>query len=295
MVGAHCGGASNPRQDFTIVSTCVEKLPCDDCGSSDSLQTYLNIDEALGIEWYTSFCHGACWENKGDPYNGDAPEVHVKTEAELREEIETIRSCKVFTPRRPWRGIPPAEFGKWGSRLLLSEFDGKTPYGIAFPFTSYGDLIGWKCRALFKKGNMWAMGTTAGADMYGTKRAQIISKKNGLRTLYITEGEYDAIALNYCMWLFQSMQYPVVSATNGGGSLYKNIEDYLDRFHKHFDRIVLVMDDDEVGRLAVNDVVEGFPKLNIAACPKPYGAKDANEALEAGHGKLMGQLALSIN
>ena len=106
------------------MSTCIEKLECKDCGSSDSLQTYLNVDEALGIEWYTSFCHGQCWETKGDPYaKTKAPEVYVKTREDIERDVSLIRSCKIFKPKKSYRGIPAKFFRQWGCRLLYTFAD----------------------------------------------------------------------------------------------------------------------------------------------------------------------------
>ena len=227
-------------------STCIEKIPCDDCGSSDSLQTYLNVDDALGMEFYTSFCHGQCWENKGDPY-GDkvAPTVHIKTEAEIKAEVAVIQSCEIFKPKNKYRGIPSAFYRSWGCRLLLSEFDGVSPYAIGFPYSIDLRLAGWKARPLRKK-DFFSIGNTRNVELFGLARAL----KLGGNILWVTEGEFDAIALDYCMTLVGNKKaYPVVSLTHGGGSLTQNfllVEAHL-RKYKH---IVLVLDDDEVGKLA---------------------------------------------
>ncbi len=271
------------------MSTCIEKLPCKDCNSSDSIQSYLNIDDALGIEWYTSFCHGECWENKGDPYTKTgAPEVVVKTEAQIREEVSVITSCKLFKPIRPYRAIPPKYFISWGCRLLYSEYDGKTPYAIGFAYSDYGELTGWKCRP-FRKKDFFSVGRTSNIDLFGWTRAA----KLGGNTLWVVEGEYDAIALDYCMVLAGTKnRYPVVSLSQGGGSLRKNFEYMKDRLGK-YEHIVLVLDDDRVGHLAEEAAMEIFPgKIRIVN--KPKGSKDANAAVKAGKAVAMGKLALSF-
>lgn len=271
------------------MSTCVAKLPCPDCNSSDSLQAYLNIDKALGIEWYTSFCHGECWEMKGDPYAGkQAPKVHVKSEAEIAEELETIRSCKIFKPRSPYRGIPPKFFRSWGCRVLLSEFDGRTPYSIGFPMAEFGKLVGWKCRP-FKKKDFYGLGRSADVDPFGLPRALAIRSN----VLWITEGEFDAIALDYCLTLVgKAKKYPVVSLTHGGGSIEKNLNKIADRI-EHIKYIVLVLDNDEVGHLAEEKALEMAPN-RVHIVRKPKGCKDANDAVQAGLAKQMGKLALNF-
>ena len=270
------------------MSTCIEKLPCPDCGSSDSIQTYINVDEALGIEWITSFCHSECWSNKGDPYNGAIPTVHIKSPEEIREEIEDVRECKIFAPKRSYRGIPKEFYRSWGVRTLLSTYDGKRPYAIGFPYSDYGDLRGWKCRPFHKK-DYYGLGRTANADLFGWARAQKLPGN----VLWITEGEFDAIALDYAMTLVGSRSmYPVTSLGHGGGSLSKNFEYMSDRIAR-YDYIVLVVDDDEVGLKAEQTALEMWPNL-VHIVRKPKGCKDANDAVENGKAVEMGRLALNF-
>ena len=270
------------------MSVCIEKLPCLDCNSSDSKQTYLNIDSDLGIEWYTSFCHGVCWENKGDPYSGEAPKVLIKTDSEIKEEVEMVRSCKLFKTNKPYRGIPTEFYQRWGVRLLLSEYDGKTPYAIAFPMEDYGELVGWKCRPLLKK-DFYGIGRSANVDPYGLARALRLSSD----VIWVTEGEFDAIALEYAMILAGvSKKYPVISLSHGGGSIDKNFKYIEDRLSKH-KKIVLVLDDDEVGRIAEDTARDMWPDRVVLA-PKPKGMKDANDAVKSGLAKEMGKLALNF-
>ena len=273
---------------MVIMATCVEKLACPDCSSSDSLQTYLNVDEALGMEWYTSFCHGECWENKGDPYSGNAPKVYVKSESEIREEVEAGRACKLFKTNKPYRGIPSKFFQRWGVRLLLSEFDGKTPYALGFPMSDYGELVGWKCRKLLEKVD-WGIGRTAGIDPFGLPRALKLSKD----VIWFTEGEFDAIALEYAMNLAGKLNaYPVVSLTHGGGSIAKNFAYIEDRLENH-QWVVLVLDDDKVGHLAEETAKQIWPD-RVVVVSKPKGCKDANDAVKAGLAIEMGKLALNF-
>jgi len=269
------------------VSTCVEKLPCKDCGSSDSIQTYLNVDDALGMEWYTSFCHGECWEQKGDPYtSAPAPKVHVKSAQEIKEELDDIVSCKLFDKK--FRMIPGKYYEKFRCRLLLSEFDGKTPYAIGFPMTYKDNLIGWKCRPLKKK-EFYGIGKTSGADPFGFHRAM----KIGGKSLWITEGEFDAIALEYCLCVAGGgSDYPVVSLTHGGGSIAKNLNGIKDRIAE-FDNIVFVLDDDIVGRQA-EEVAKELLGNRAYFIRKPDGCKDANDAVKFDEVLMMGRLALGM-
>lgn len=270
------------------MSTCIEKIKCDDCGGSDCVQTYLNIDDALGMEWYSSFCHGECWSEKGDPYGAKkAPEVHVKSQAEIEAEVKVVQSCKLFVPKKPYRGIPGPSFRSWGIRVLLSEFNGQTPYALGFPVSNNGSLSGWKCRPLKKK-DFYGIGKTHDIDPFGFERAMAMKPK----AMWFTEGEFDAIALDYCMTLVgDKKMYPVVSLTHGGGSITKNLEKIRGRLtDAQIKYLLFCLDDDEVGHQAEVEAKKLWPDAIIIS--KPKGQKDANDALKSGLAEEMGRLAL---
>lgn len=278
-------------------SACIEKISCPDCDLQPNthLQTYLNVDDSLDIEWYTSFCHGPCWSAKGDVYGEKvAPKAVIKTPEQLAEETADVKSCKLFAPAKPYRGMPPEVFASWGCRLLLSEYDGKTPYAIAFPYSDFGKLCGWKAR-VFKlnakgKKSMYALGRTADADPFGMARAMFYLKD----TLWMTEGEFDAIALDYCMTLVGNKKgYPVISLTAGGGSIDKNLDYIESRIKRKVKYLVLVVDDDEVGRLAEATARDKWGDM-VICIKKPKGCNDANDAVTNGQAVLMGQLALNF-
>lgn len=274
-------------------SACIEKISCPDCDIQPNthLQTYLNVDKVLGIEWYTSFCHGPCWEAKGDVY-GDkvAPKAIIKSPEQLASETQDIKECVLFEPKQPYRGIPAKYYKSWGCRLLYSEFDGKTPYAIAFPYSDYGKLCGWKARP-FKKKSFYAIGRTANADPMGLARADKVLED----ILWITEGEFDAVALDYCMQLAgKAGIYPVVSLTAGGGSIDKNLTYIESRYKRRLKYVVLVLDDDLVGRQAEETARDLWGSM-VVLVKKPKGSKDANDAVLAGKAVEMGNLALNFN
>jgi len=271
-------------------STYGDRIPCRDCGSSDSVQAFTNEDKELGMTWFSSFCFGKCYEQKGDPYAGKlAPTVVVKTVEQIKEELDVVTSCEPFSVARPYRGIPPKFFEGWGCRTLLSEFDGKSKYAIAFPFSDYGQLSGWKARP-FRKKTFWCVGDTKDVDVFGLVRALRI----GGDTLWITEGEFDAIALNYCLTLAGgNKEYPVVSLTMGGDSIAMNLSHIQNRVRHRFKYKVLVLDSDKVGERAVETAKNLWPE--VASAKKPKGIKDANEAVTNNLAREMGKMALEID
>lgn len=96
---------------------------------------------------------------------------------------------------------------------------------------------------------------------------------SGSKTLVITEGEYDAMAVH------QSTGLPAVSLPNGASHLPVQMIPWLEQFHK----IILWLDDDLAGREAA---MKFSKKLGVKRCfivhtknSTGEGPKDANEAL----------------
>tara|TARA_R110002020_G_scaffold286542_1_gene502105 strand:- start:226 stop:1947 length:1722 start_codon:yes stop_codon:yes gene_type:complete len=260
---------------------CVEKITCEECGGSDCLQTF--YDDVK--ENYYAICFGGCgMKFYKDPYGTDpdsAPDIVVKSEEEIYEEIQDVKSCKVFD--EDFRGIPKSQWKQWSVRLLVSEYDGKTPYAVAFPYSDEGPLSGWKCATLKKKA-FWSLGNTKGADPFGFERAM----KLGGKSLYITEGEYDAIAADYCLVKAQAGKkfareaYPVVSLPSGAGSVAATLKKILKRVQaRGFKEIVFLMDGDEAGQAAEKQAHALLPNM-MKRVQMPTGCKDANDALQNG-------------
>lgn len=271
-----------------ITSTCIDHIACKDCGSSDSRAVYLNTDTSLGVEWYTSFCYSTCYEQKGDPYsNSDAtpPKPIVKDERDIAQELQDIKDCKMFLPNK-YRGIPKQTYKSWKLKLMLSEFDGKTPYAVAFPMSNNLKLTGYKCRP-FKNKNFFAKGKTGDTDPFGLVRALRIPSN----IIWVTEGEFDAIALDHCLQKCTLKdKLPVISLTHGGGSLTKNFNK-IDKYLVNYDEIRLVLDDDPIGHSAEEQALKMYGD-KVTIIKKPHGCKDANDAVLNGKTTEMGFLAL---
>lgn len=274
------------------IGQCVEKLPCEDCGGSDCLQSF--YDDIKDTHY--SICFGGCgMEAKGNPYKeGEGPKVEPKTPEQIAAEIKEIQKCAAFKGlqgKPTWRGIPTEFFRSWGVRTVISEYDGITPYALAFGYTSEEKLIGWKCITI-KGRSIFSVGDTKDADMFGWDRAN----KIGGKRVYITEGEYDAIALDYCLVKanegskFGKKMYPVISLSSGGGSIVKNLKKLRKRLKKRFKEVVLVLDDDLVGRDAEKAAQQVWPE--VLRVDKPPGCKDANDAVKKNLARDMAQLAM---
>jgi twinkle protein len=272
---------------------CIERLHHDDpsCkAEGDSMQVFLNTDGT-----YSGFCyHHDCMKYIADPYkNGSAPDpksIQVKTPEEIQEEIDEIRTCE-FVPNA-YRKIPQIYWKEAGVRLLISEFDGKTPYGIAHPYTSQNKLVGYKIKLFERnakgKRPQWSVGETRGADLYNWHKA----KKIGGQVLYITEGEEDCIALRYILRAanigtkYAELDYAVVSLPNGAESVTR-LGMFAEEISERWEKVVFVFDDDDAGRKAsregkkyIPDAFEAkLPEKDAAECVKTGKLKAAKEAV----------------
>jgi twinkle protein len=94
----------------------------------------------------------------------------------------------------------------------------------------------------------------------------------GGKRLIITEGEIDALSMSQA----QNNKWPVVSLPNGAQSAAKALAanyDWLD----NFETIILMFDQDDPGRQAVDDAAAILPLGKVRVAVLPY--KDANETL----------------
>ena len=258
-----------------MAGQCVEKLVHDACNSpSKSLQIFLNDDDT-----FSGWCF-SCNKRVHNPYGDNPPkvsEIHRKTPEEIAEEIAEVRGCPKMNMKH--RDIDPEDWAYFGVRLVLSAFDGITPYGVAHPYTLLGKIVGFKIKLLNSK-TMWNIGDVRGADLYGWERA----KRIGGSTLWITEGEEDAIALRKIMRLlnkgtkYADMDYAVVSLPAGTNNASEVISRMSERIQARFKKVVLVFDNDVHGETAAKAVRKVMPDAEVAKLPE----KDANACLSSG-------------
>lgn len=260
-----------------MAGACIERMRHDDpkCGStSKSLQIFLNDDDT-----FSGFCFH-CHKLVKNPYGDNPPDpskIKVKTPEEIQEEIDEVRQCPTVPFKH--RAIDPEDWAYFGVRIILSQVDGKTPYAIAHPYTRAGQVVGFKIKLIQRK-TMWNVGDVKGADLYGWERA----KRIGGTTLYITEGEEDAIALRKILRTMSSndkYEYAVVSLPAGTNSVSMCIGRMASEIKQRFKEVVLVYDDDAPGAEAVKETRKILPEAKVTKLPE----KDANECLIKGRMK----------
>ena len=250
----------------------VEKLPHLACGSSNALQTWVENGK------YSGYCF-SCGVIVKDPYEGkELPVVRIKSQLEIDAELATVKNCP-FVPLAH-RSIPIADWKHFGVRQGVSEYDGVSPNVIFHPYTRGGKVVAYKVKLLNKK-VMWWIGENDGCDLYNWMKAV----KAGGMTLYITEGEEDAIALRSILQTMQrgtdyaGADIAVVSLPGGIHSAIQAISPHLADINKIWKKVVLAFDNDEEGRKGAKEVKSKIlPHAEIAILP----AKDANACLRNG-------------
>ena len=254
---------------------CLEKLP-HSCGTSDGLQVFINEKEEVD-----GFCF-SCGEYVADPYGGKpAPKYEPRDPEEVRQTVLDL--IKYPCHDIPERRLKKYALNHFGIRMEVSQQDGVTPTVVYFPYGDEDGLKGWKAKALTGKKLIWAVGSTKDVQLFGWKNAI----KSGSKTLYITEGEFDAVALYQILkdsnanTAYADMQHAVVSIPHGAGSAKREISKMLPEIRKHFDDVVLVFDSDAPGKAAAEEVTRIASTFKVANLP----CKDANDCLIQGASK----------
>lgn len=257
------------------MSHCVEKLP-HNCGSKAGLQVF--EDEGK----YTGYCF-ACRTYVPDPYGDGVPPVfQPRTQEqrayELAEITETYQTLDL-----PTRKLKAETLAYFGVKVGVSEEDGVTVNSVFFPYGNERGLTAYKFRDLVDKKHMWCIGSFKEAKMFGWGRAI----RSGQRTLYITEGEFDAMALYQILKDgnrnsdYAADNPAVVSLKSGASSAVRDVLAVLPEIRKHFQDVVLVFDTDAPGVDAAQQVSRVFPEASVATLP----CKDANDCLVQGASK----------
>ena len=263
----------------------IEKILHEKCGSSN-LQVFLNEDGK-----YSGFCFG-CGTYVHDPYH-DKPKDYKptyiqKTKEQIQAEIAEIAEYQ--TVDLPERKLKKYALEYFGVKIGVSQEDGVTPVTHHYPYYDSQDhLIGYKNRVIENK-KMWSIGSMKKVTFFGWPQAKTANGK----TLYITEGECDAVALYQILKDGNaSSQYadrnpPVVSLPKGSGHAASALAEMLPEIRKHFKEIVLVFDMDDAGRKAVDECLKICPDAKVAPLP----VKDVNDGLIMGRSKAVREAIL---
>jgi len=258
-----------------LSSHCIEKLP-HSCGSSDALQVFQ--EDRSGK--FTGYCF-SCDTFVPNPYEGKETEpkkaIKVKTPEEIETTLKEISELKTFPLEE--RKLTSEALAAFGIKIEVSEKDGTTPILHYYPYYNRGELVAYKARLIANK-QFWSIGNIKEADLFGWQKAL----EAGAKTLYITEGELDAVALYQALkhknkgTQYEKYDPAVVSLVNGASAAKRDIGKHIPIINRNFKEVVLVFDQDDQGRKAVEEVIQIIPHAVSVELP----AKDANECLIKG-------------
>ena len=269
-----------------------------DCGSSDAMASYISEYED-GSETYSSYCFSCAQSFRQDHLakSGQAEDFG------LDPEDGKVREKKVFErkPKQPkitreqrdelwnrtsnegkgYRGLSDESLKFYGFRVELKK-NQKDVKAVYFPETLDGKLQGYKSRH-DPKGFGWDNIGITGAvnDLSGQYRFP-----DGGRDVLIVGGEFDMVAAQDMLYEYQLNRgfedynrYAVVSPTTGESSAAKQCRNHYEWFDK-FQNIIVMLDNDEVGRESARKLAEVLPKEKVKIAY--LSGKDPNQMLQDG-------------
>ena len=233
-------------------------LPCDKCGSSDAKSI-----RADGSEY--CFSCGTNFKNN-DVSLEEVQEMYYDNSTEGLSEIATYSSYALSS-----RGISQVVVDHFNVKMAVDS-DGR-PAAHFYPFTSNGQIVAYKKRQLPK--SFSTIGDFKNLELFGQSQAT-----TG-KTLVITEGELDAMAVAQANFDKYKKFYSVVSLPNGAKSVQAILQNR--EWIRKFPDIVLMFDMDEPGQEAIAAAAKmiGLGKVRIAKLRE----KDACDELKE-HGSM---------
>ena len=214
---------------------------CRWCSSTDAMASYEDgMDHCFSC-------------GKSGPRDG-----HGATEVAERVEVLDLTNINEL----PTRGIKERGITK----VVAEHFNMKVSYdadgeidGHFYPYTRNGKTVAYKNRQLPK--DFRVHGDFKGVELFGQSAA------SGGKTLVVTEGELDAMAVAQAFMDKYQRIYPVVSIPSASG--FNSLLEQRDWVNK-FETVVLMFDQDEAGQAAIDKAAKiiGQGKVKIAKLPE---------------------------
>ena len=257
------------------MSVCIyPKLDCESCQGTETVQRFENDDSTVTASCMK--CSKYFFEDDVKGLLGQ--EVRIKKDPKdyTEELLEIERDYPSLD--LPERGLKAGCLRRFGVKVGVSMSDGRTPREVYFPQRKAAIISSYKVRILEPKTH-YSKGVTTGCDPFGWREAIGI----GGYTLYITEGEFDAMAL-YTMFkrgTEKKTDIAVISLRQGAGSSSKSLHGVLKDITDKFKQVVLVPDQDDAGTSMFRDCRLLFPEDYPIKLAK-FTENDPNAMLLAG-------------
>jgi twinkle protein len=248
----------------------IGDAPCPGCRAKgrDSTGNHLILFDNGGAYCnrcgYTERRHAASWF----PVHLEEENNNMTTEVSVQDYLEyPIRAL-------PHRGIRKEVAEHFQVRVALSETDGQTITSTFYPVFKNKSLSAFHIRMMPK--TFTYAGDAKGADLWG------LHASHSGKTLYITEGREDCMALYQCLRDKSSLTdwHPAVISI-GGSHAHTVLAEHMDIVDQ-YEKLVFVLDNDEAGKDTLTRACQVFPhKSFVVTLP----LKDPNDMLLTGRGE----------
>jgi twinkle protein len=231
--------------DYEDGSVFVAREHCPSCGSDDNLARYSDGH---------AYCFGATCDHYEPPEGTERKPEREPPPRNTNLLDGTFSALKA-------RKLSEDTARRYNYKIGL--FNGK-PCQMAGYTDDKGNVIAQKLRFADKKEGMPWIGDKKSVGLFGS---HLFGKG---KRIVITEGEIDAMTA----YQAQGSKWPAVSLINGADGARKDIAKNLE-YLANFDEIVLMFDEDEPGREAVEAAAEVLTGMHVLVAALPR--KDANE------------------
>jgi twinkle protein len=253
--------------DLGIPLTHTGRCKCPQCSAMRKKKN----DKCLQISFDTDavkyHCFNCGWSGVIS-YNNDRKDNFKPIKVYVRpQELKEVNEKQPLYDYFKGRGISQSTVDEFG----LSLENGK----IIFPYYRNGELVNVKYRGLKEK--VFQQGKDCMPSMFG-----IDTVPTNAKTICITEGEIDTMSLYEC-------GYYAVSVNQGGNDSSLDCITNCWEFMDSFETIIIAGDNDQVGKVLVNNLKERFKHkfVKIVDWSKycDGAIKDANDCLKYEDGK----------
>lgn len=252
------------------MGVCVDKLP-HECGTTKGLQVFAD-PVTREVDGFCFSCHSHVPHPYGEKRTLDDIDLpEAKSDDQIAIELEEVADLP--SPSLVHRMLKGEFLERSGTKVALSEADGKTPVAVYFPITKDSVLSGYYVKTIGNPSYQWTVGEVKNGEPFGWREAS----RSGAHSLIIAEGREDKLAIEQILkkHLSDRRTYAVISLPNGTNSVGKSLGPLASEIGSKFQEVLLCYDNDKSGHKAVEDTMIILPKAKTITLP----FKDANDCI----------------